>query len=1095
MSLIKTAVRWRHGTFVLFCILALFGVLSLLSLPLELRPGGDRPEITITTSYSGASPREVEELITRPIEERLEEVQGIQEVTSSSASGISTINLEFNWDSDIDRRLVDVLNKLQQVEALPPEAGESDVEIVSGSSSPMMWTILVAKEGFTPNDEHYRDLVDDVIVPRFRQVQGVGQFLVSGGREREVEVIVDPKALADRNLTIGDVVNALRSNNRDIRGGPLVLGRREYRVRTVSRSTDVKQLEGFVLRRDESGTVYLGDVAQAQMGRKIQDRALIRDNKPAVAVGIIRQPNANVPEISQGIRQALVDLEARFDREGEGITFDIPYDENDYINQSISFVQGNLIMGAILAAFILLLFLGSLRTVAVIAITIPTTLITVFIVFAALGRSLNVISLASLAFAVGMVVDNAIVVLENVFTHMQQGKSPVKAAIEGTEEVGGAMLASTLTTVAVFAPIVLVKGEAGQLFFDIGIGLSASVMFSLFAALTLVPMLSGLFLNQAEARRILQGMGNNQNNHHNHHNQQIDSLLIASDQIIRHPNLTKNRSLFSKIQNLLETTVSKISSIFLLFQRQLEKFLLATVNWSIGIRRKTRRLIVLAIPVTLLFISFQLLPPADYLPEGNRNLILWLAQPFPGTSIPEAIKLSQGPRDFVSQQPEIMRSLYVHRNGLRAIAAFVEPSQATGNKLDEIVDRLRSQGGKFPGYRFIVPRRVSIFRDPGKEFEVNLVGQDLEQLNQLQQQVMQQLRGLNGVQNVRSNFVIGAPELQVIPNRERLAEVGLSEAELGSIVEAALGGLRASEFTDGKRELDVTVELENTSVETPEQLRQLPLNIGNGRQVQLTDVAQVVEATGPDAINHVDLERSITLTIRVAREAPLGALVEQTEQQILEPLRQSLPPGFRAELAGSADVLSETLMQLGSTFVLSLLITYLLLVALYRSFTFPILIMATVPMGISGALLSLILANSIPGVVVPLDMITGLGFVILTGVVVNNAILLVDRALQLQQEGESYDDSLYLAVKDRLRPIFMSAGTSVLGMLPLAIIPGKGAELYQGLGIVLTGGLAFSTILTPTVVPALMGLLRDYSGKKNFQTKSSQIIDTTPATR
>ncbi|MGB3639157.1 MAG: efflux RND transporter permease subunit [Rivularia sp. (in: cyanobacteria)] len=1073
MSLIKTAVRWRHGTFVLFCILALFGVLSLFSLPLELRPGGDRPEITISTSYSGASPSEVEELITRPIEERLEEVQGIQEVTSSSASGRSTINLEFNWDSNIDRRLVDVLNKLQQVEALPPEAGESDVEIVSGSSSPMMWTILVAKEGFTPNDEHYRDLVDDVIVPRFRQVQGVGQFLISGGTEREVEVVVNPKALADRNLTIGDVVNALRSNNRDIRGGPLVLGRREYRVRTVSRSTDVKQLEGFVLRRDESGTVYLGDVATAQMGRKIQDRALIRDNKPAVAVGIVRQPNANVPEISKGIRQALVDLEKRFDREGEGITFDIPYDENDYINQSISFVQGNLIVGAVLAAFILLLFLGSLRTVAVIAITIPTTLITVFIVFAALGRSLNVISLASLAFAVGMVVDNAIVVLENVFTHMQMGKSPVKAAIEGTEEVGGAMLASTLTTVAVFAPIILVKGEAGQLFFDIGIGLSASVLFSLFAALTLVPMLSGLFLNQAEAQRILQGMGNNQTNS------------------INLPSHNNNSSAFAAVQNLLQNLITKTSQIFLFFQRKFENFLLSTVNWSIGVGRKGRRLIVLAIPITLLFISVQLLPPADYLPEGNRNLILWLAEPFPGTSIPEAIKLSQGARDFVSEQPEIMRSLYVHRNGLRAIAAFVKSEEATGNKLDEIVDRFRKQSNNFPGYRFLIPRRVSIFRDPGKEFEVNIVGQDLEQLNQLQQQVMEQLRGLEGVQNVRSNFVTGAPELQVIPSRVRLAEVGLSEAELGAIVEAALGGLRASEFTDGKRELDVTVELENTSVETPEQLRQLPLNIGNGRQVQLADVAEVVEATGPDAINHVDLERSITLTIRVAREAPLGALVDRTEQQILEPLRETLPTGFRAELAGSADVLSETLLQLGSSFVLSLVITYLLLVALYRSFSFPMLIMATVPLGISGALLSLILANSIPGVVVPLDMITGLGFVILTGVVVNNAILLVDRSLQLQQEGKSYDDSLYLAVKDRLRPIFMSAGTSVLGMLPLAVIPGKGAELYQGLGIVLTGGLAFSTILTPTIVPALMGLLRDYSGKKEIETKQLQEVEET----
>lgn len=222
--------------------------------------------------------------------------------------------MEFDWDSDINRNLVDVLNKLQQVEALPPEAGESNVEVVSGNSSPMMWVILIPKEGFTADEYHYRDLVDDVVVPRFRQVQGIGQFVVSGGRGREVEVVVDPKALADRNLTIGDVVSTLRSNNRDIRGGPMVLGRREYRVRTVSRINDVQQLEEFVLRLNESGTVYLGDVAEARMGRAIQDRALIRNNEIAVGVGIVRQVGGNVPDISAGIRQALQELEARFDR-------------------------------------------------------------------------------------------------------------------------------------------------------------------------------------------------------------------------------------------------------------------------------------------------------------------------------------------------------------------------------------------------------------------------------------------------------------------------------------------------------------------------------------------------------------------------------------------------------------------------------------------------------------------------------------------------------------------------------------------------------------------------------------------------------------
>ncbi|MEL6765042.1 MAG: efflux RND transporter permease subunit, partial [Cyanobacteria bacterium J06607_6] len=647
-----------------------------------------------------------------------------------------------------------------------------------------------------------------VVMPRLRQVEGVGQFLVSGGREREVEVLVDPRALVDRNLSITDVVDALRDNNRDIRGGPLVLGRREYRVRTISRSEDVEQLESFILRRDASGTVYLGDVAQAQIGRRIQDRALTVDGEPTVAVGIIRQVGGNVPEISHGIRTALTELEARFDREGEGITFGVNYDENDYIDESIAFVQSNLMVGAVLASLVLLLFLGSLRTVAVIAITIPTTLIAVFIVFAALGRSLNVISLAGLAFAVGMVVDNAIVVLESVFTHMQRHKSPIQAAIDGTQEVGGAMLASTLTTIAVFAPIVLVQGEAGQLFFDIGIALSTSVLFSLFAALTLVPMLSGLFLNQAEAQQMLR------------------------DRVSQHG-------------NWLERTIARISGGFRQLQGLLEASLLATVGWSLGARRRGRRLVILAIPLFLLTITTRLLPAADYLPEGNRNMVLWLAAPFPGTSIPEGVAISEGPRQFASEQPGVVRTLYINRPGLQAVAAILDLDAATGRNLDGIVNQMRAVGANYPGFRFLVPRRPPIFRDPGKEYEVQIIGEDLEQLNQFQRTVSDQLRSLSGAENVRSNFVMGAPELQVIPDRERLAEVGLSELDLGTLVEAALGGVRASEFVDGRRELDVTVELQDTFVQSPEQLRQLALFSDNGFPLQLDDVAEVVETTGP----------------------------------------------------------------------------------------------------------------------------------------------------------------------------------------------------------------------------------------------------------
>jgi hydrophobic/amphiphilic exporter-1 (mainly G- bacteria), HAE1 family len=1064
MSLIKTAVRWRHGTFVLFCLLAVFGVISLLNLPLELQPGGDRPEITITTSYPGAAPTEVEDLITRPIEERMEEVLGVQEITSSSRPGISSISLEFTWDSDVNERLVDVINKLQQVEELPPEANESDVELVGGSSSPMMWVALLPKEGFESDPDHYRDLVEETIVPRLRRVEGVGQFIIPGGREREVEVRVDPKALADRNLTLGDVVRVLRENNRDIRGGPLVLGRREYRVRTVSRSQQLEQIEGFILRRDDSGTVYLRDVAQVQMGRKPLDSALIFNGNSTVAMGIIRRVGANVPEVSKGIRSTLTDLEEQFDRAGEGIDFIYNYDENDYINQSVALVQGNLISGALLATVVLVLFLGSMRTVAVVALTIPTTLITVFIVMGVLGRSLNIISLAGLAFAVGMVVDNAIVVIENVFTHMQRGKTAIIAAIEGTQEVWGAMLGSTLTNVVVFFPLILVRGEAGQLFADMAIALSCSSLFSLFAALTLVPMLSGLFLKESEAMQMLQD----------------DRSLLT---------VNRQSSTFNLVAKI-EYAVFYTSAVFRVIQGKLESFLASTVLWSLGPRRMGRRLFVLSLPIALLVTSIFLLPPADYLPEGNRNLVFWIAEPLPGTSVPEAVRISEPARNFLRSQPEVQNVLFIERPGRRGIAATLKPEFANSSGLALMVERMRSQSNNFAGYRFLIPIRFSIFQDPGKEFEIQIVGSDLEELNKLEKQVTSKLKEYPGIRNVRSDFVAGSAELQVIPNRERLSEVGLSESEVGTMVEAALGGRIASDFIDGKEELDVSVELKNTFVETPEQLRQLPIYTTRGQQVQLTDVAEVKETTGFDVINHVDLERSITLTASLAPDAPLGALIQRTENEILEPLRTSLPGGYRIELAGSADRLAETVSQLASAFLLSLLITYLLLVALYRSFLYPVVIMATVPMGMSGALLSLVIANRIPGMIVPLDMITALGFIILTGVVVNNAILLVDRALQLQQdEGQDYDASLYNATRDRLRAIFMSAGTSVLGMLPLAVVPGQGAELYQGLGVVLTGGLAFSTILTPTVVPALMGLLRDFSGRKPSKPTKSQTTE------
>ncbi len=1052
MNLIETAIRWRHGTFVLFALIILFGIISLLGLPLELQPGGDRPEISIRTNYIGAGPAEVEDLITRPIEDVMEDVEGVQEITSASRAGSSRINLEFTWGTDVDDRLIDVINQLQRVGNLPSEAGDPRVSVASTSSSPMMWLMLVPKEGRIADVNHYRDLVNQIVDPELRRIQGIDSFFVVGGQDREVEVKVDPKALADRNLEIGQVVTTLRRNNRDIRGGPLVVGRREYRVRTVSRSQTLEDLEQLVLRRDQAGTVFLGDVAQVQMGRKLQQSVLMFNNEKAVAIGVTRQVGANVPEVSRGIRTTLNRLQERFDQQNEGLTFRIAYDESDYIDQSVALMRNNLITGALLATAVLLLFLGSSRSVAVIALTIPTAMVSVFIVMHALGRSLNIISLAGLGFAVGMVVDNAIVVLENIFTHLQRGRPPMRAAIDGAREVGSAMLGSTLTTVAVFTPIVLVQEETGQLFTDVAITLAASVLFSLFTALTLTPMLCGLFLNQTEMQRL----------------QQVEGVR----------------------RNWFEQMVVRASAAFRQIQDKVERALLNTACWSMGRGRLRRRLFALSLPIVLFIVGVLLLPPADYLPQGNRNLILWLSETLPGTSVQEAIALSEKPREFIQSQPEVERVFFIHSPRFKAMGIALKSEYANGRGLDAIASRLIPKSFSYPGYRFMFPTRTSIFRNPGKEFEVRLTGPNLETLADLGKDLSTQLRGLPGVANVRSDYVAGAPQLEVVPNRARLAEVGLNAADVGAMVEAALGGRLASDFVVGAKEVDVTVKLQDAFVKNPEDLRQLALYSPNGQRMQLADVADVVETTGSDRINHVNLERSITLKVSLSRTAPLGKLVEQAEREVLSPFREELTPGIRLELSGSADKLAETLNQLGATFAFALFIIYLLLVALYRSFLYPLVIMAIVPVGLTGAVLSIVLANLIPGVTVPLDMITGLGFVILVGIVVNNAILLVDRALQLQRQGgEEYYRSLYLATRDRLRPILMSASTSVLGMAPLAVIPGEGAELYQGLGIALTGGLTFSTLLTPTVVPALMGLLHDFDHRQNMASTKVQALN------
>lgn len=1032
--MVETAVRWRHGTLAACLLFIVFGLLALTTLPLELQPGGDVPKISITTPYPGAGPTTIEELITRPLEDVLEEVEGVEEMTSTSSSGSSSITVEFEWGVDIKLKLIEVINKLNQVQDLPAEANEPDIQISSGGGggNAMMWIVLRANrtEGGIPDANRYRDLVEEEVIPELRRVQGTSRFIVVGGREKQVQVLVDPQRLAARQLTVGGLAQALRNNNRDVRGGPLVTGRREYRVSTSGRAREISELDRFVLRRGEGGTVMVSDVARVEVGRRFEDSFFLFRGNPAGAVGIVRQNGANVVDLSTRLREKIKELESRFQARGENIAIDVAYDESGYVDQSISLVRSNLLLGAGLATIVLLLFLGSLRTVLVCAISIPTTLVTVFVLLWAFGQTLNILTLAALAFAVGMVIDNAIVVVENVFTKMEEGLPPVEAAIEGAQEVSGALVASTLTTVAVFLPLVMVEGEVGRVFRAFGVTLASAVGLSFFAAVTLVPMLSGVLFSRKDTKGGESGGG-------------------------------------------LQGAVGRASALFDGLQSGVIDRLARTADWTLEPGKGRRRVLVVVASALLLVVAYALLPSPDYLPGGNRNLIFWAMEPYPGTSVPEGRQITAAPQSYLDNHPKVGDTFMLYATGFRGVGVKLKPELVSGPALQQMQGELMGVGAGFPGFRMAFPIRFPIFNDPGKEIKLRVVGPDLERLVELSGEIQGQLMQTEGVISARSDFVFGAPELEVVPNLEKLAEVGLEASELAAIVEAALGGRFASEFVEGKETLDVVVKLQDVFVNSPDDLRQLQLVTPSGRRVQVQDVAQVVETTGPDSVNHVNIERSITLTVNIAPQAPLGGTVDKVQKEIIDARAAHLPPGYRVYIGGTADALTSTLTQLGSVFLFSLLITYLLLMALYRSFTYPFVILMTVPLGLTGAVICLVAAQMIPGTDLALDMITCIGFVVLTGIVVNNAILLVDRALQLQRGGMEFWESVSQATRDRLRAILMSASTSVLGMMPLALIPGEGAELYQGLGVVLVGGLTFATFLTPTVVPALMGLFKD----------------------
>ncbi|HVS03043.1 MAG TPA: efflux RND transporter permease subunit [Thermoanaerobaculia bacterium] len=1051
MKLVHEAIRLPVTTAVGAILLALFGVIGLYRLPVQLSPTIEEPEVGVTTIWPGASPHEIEREIVDKQEEQLKGLEGLVRMDSSSADSVGSLTLVFQTGTDVDAALLKVSNRLEQVPSYPADVDKPVIRSVGADASPIAWFILLPRreDGYRGDIWTLRTFIEEDVKPEIERVPGVGAFNVFGGREEEMQVVVDPAALAARQITLPELMAALDRENRNISGGDFFEGKRRYVVRAIGEYTSPEQIEQVVVAVRNGVPIRVGDVGRAQLGHARPGAMGYFMGEPSIAFNVVRSAGANVLAVMAGVQRAMLEVEEDL-LAPRGLTFVQVYDETDYIRGAIDLVQQSLMLGGVLAILMLLVFLRSRTSTLVIAVAIPISVVGTFLMMWWFGRTLNVISLAGLAFAVGMVVDNSIVVLENIYRHRQLGKSRRQAAYDGTTEVWGAVLASTLTTIAVFLPVLFVQEEAGQLFRDIAIAISCAVGLSLIVAMTIIPSLSAKILGAAAPAG---------------EDEEDDEL--GGEYGSHRPGSFKNLWGFvPQAQRFNEWVASTVYRICGSTPRRLA--------------------VVLGFTVAALGLSWLLMPKAEYLPTGNLNFVFGMILPSPGQSMDENAELQHL---YVEKLRPLWEASGEEADGLPGggvmgyfFVALNDRVFMGARSRDE--QRARELLPVFWEVNSQIPGAIAFATQPGlfqrglgegRTIDVEVTGPDLPRLVDLGGEIFGRLPGvLPGAQAIPiPSLDLGNPEVQVRTDRRRAAEVGLSHRDLGMAVDALVDGAKASEYRHQGKEIDLRVIAEQGELSRRTHLiEQLPLAAPSGELVTVGSVAEVVVDSGPAQIAHRERQRAITIQVTPAEEMPLQEAMERIASDILAPMREEGRLGglYRARMAGTADKLTQTGRALMWNFLLAVVITYLLMAALFESFLYPLVILFSVPLAALGGFLGLGVVNLFTHQA--LDVLTMLGFIILVGTVVNNAILIVHQTLNHMREEEMPSrEAIREATANRIRPIFMSVGTSVCGMLPLVLFPGPGSELYRGLGSVVIGGLLVSTLFTLFLVPALLSLV------------------------
>jgi len=1104
-------------------VLVLVGALvAVRQVPVQLTPDVDDTIVSVITVWPGASPEEVEQSIVERQEEKLQGVAGVRAMTSTASQGTARVRLEFVPGTDKDAAIREVSDRLRQVPDYPFGVDEPVVEASDPENKDYIsWIVLSAgtarsRDGAPFDIRTLQDFAVDRVKPQIERVPGVAEVNVLGGRERVLQVRVDPSALAARGVTISTLAAALRAANQNAPAGSLAESKRDIVLRAVGQFESTEDVARVAIAQGASGPILVGDVAEVVETWKEVDNFVRSQGIPVLAINVQKEVGSNVIEVMQGVDAALEELRTKggiLDSEtaelgiSEPLTIAKVFDQTVYIDDALDLVLDNIWQGGLLAVLTLVVFLRSWRSIVIVATSVPLAVVATVIVMLAMGRTINVVSLAGLAFAIGTLIDNSIVVLENVVRHMEMGKDARRAALAGTQEVAGAILGSTLATCVVFIPIFLIGDEVGQLFRDISLAILISNMLSMVVSITVTPCACAFLLKAPKAGR------------------------AAAD---------------------AKPAKAPLG----------ERFATAVARWVY--RMSGRRIASIAFVLLMMGVSVLgsrlLMPPADYLPKGNRNLVFGLILPPPGTS--NAMQEEIAKRVERSVEPYWERNLPARGTPEREAAEAALPkvpvtpwmtfkygtevqpaplenyfvvgfsgtmfhggiaAEASRASYNEHLLGYATRGEVLPGtmaFAFQVP----LFRTSGSSgsaVAVDLRGDDLDRVKEAAGAMMGRFIGKFGPMSVQpdpANFATPGSEVRVRPDLRSLSDAGITPQDLTLSVAAAGDGALIDEYKAGGDSIDLVI-IDRNSAESAaaqrsmnaDEVADVPVALPGGRLATVGQLARIERGAAPTQINHVDRQRSVRLQIT---PPPTMALEEAvtTIRAELDAARaeRAIPAGVVTEVAGTASALAEVREELvgggswlafaTSTVFLALLVCYLVMAVLFQSFRLPLVIMFSVPLAAVGGFAALfaVFLVSLTSPTLPmqsLDTLTMLGFVILIGVVVNNAILLVHQTLNFQRgtADETPSDAAFRGLPDapaveeggrlplraaiaesvrtRVRPILMSALTSVAGLLPLIFAPGAGSELYRGLGAVMGGGLLVSTVFTIVVVPVVMALV------------------------